>query len=239
MVCRSAGRFLVRHVQFDTGVGRLAHRDAGLGKALGPAPRNAHEKVNFDGPIGAAATSRSFTRGFRVRDVKVAQLGSAMGAPKKALPAALAANRWGPGQSGNPSGHSGEYGQAVRLARQAAPYAIHRLIALMDSLDERVAAVACNSILDRAFGKPGLVKEEKDNPDVRIANMTHEQRLALMHELLAPMRAYLHEPDDPQADAGETADNVDSAPLLRNRWFADSPLQRKRPSHNRRVGDTT
>jgi hypothetical protein len=101
-----------------------------------------------------------------------------MGAPKKALPAALAPNRWRPGQSGNSSGHSGEYGQAVRLACQAAPYAIHRLIALMDSLDERVAAVACNSILDRAFGKPGLVKEEKDNPDVRIANMTHEQRLA-------------------------------------------------------------
>src|SRR5215468_2440321 len=73
--------------------------------------------------------------------------GISMGAPNRALSQALAANRWKPGQSGNPSGHSGEYGQAVRLARQAAPYAVHRLIVLMDSDDERVAAVACNSIL--------------------------------------------------------------------------------------------
>jgi hypothetical protein len=62
-----------------------------------------------------------------------------MTAPKRILPSALVANRWKRGQSGNPSGHSGEYGQAMRLARQAAPYAVHRLIALMDSEDERVA----------------------------------------------------------------------------------------------------
>jgi hypothetical protein len=28
------------------------------------------------------------------------------------------------GQSGNPSGHSGEYGKVMRLARQAAPHAV-------------------------------------------------------------------------------------------------------------------
>jgi hypothetical protein len=50
-----------------------------------------------------------------------------MGAPKRALPPALAANPWGQGQSGNHSGHSGEYGQAMRLASQAAPYAVQRL----------------------------------------------------------------------------------------------------------------
>ena len=80
----------------------------------------------------------------------------------------------------------------MRLARQAAPHAIIRLIELMDSDDERVAAVACNSILDRAFGKPGLVKDEKDSMEERLANMTREQRLAYMESLLAPMRAYLH-----------------------------------------------
>ena len=43
----------------------------------------------------------------------------------------------------------------------------------MDSEDERVAVVDCNSILDRAFGKPGFVKEEeKDSLEARIANMT-------------------------------------------------------------------
>jgi hypothetical protein len=123
-------------------------------------------------------------------------VGSAMGAPTRVLPPALARNVWKPGQSGNPSGHSGAYGAAVRLAQQAAPYAMHRRIALMDSEDERVAAVACNSILDRAFGKPGLVKEENDSLETRIANMTREARWARMRELLEPMREYLHELDE-------------------------------------------
>src|SRR5215467_15904343 len=107
-----------------------------------------------------------------------------MGAPKRGLPAALAANRWRPGQSGNPSGHSGTYGQAVKLAQQAAPRAVLRLIELISSDDERVAAVACNSILDRAFGKPAPVREEqKDSIEQRIANMTRKQRLAHMESL--------------------------------------------------------
>ena len=37
-----------------------------------------------------------------------------MGAAKRRLPPALAAKCWRPGQSGNPSGHSGEYGDAAR-----------------------------------------------------------------------------------------------------------------------------
>ena len=101
--------------------------------------------------------------------------------------------------------HSGEYGQAVRLARQAAPYAVQRLIQLMDSDDERVAVVACNSILDRAFGRPGFVKEEeKDSIETRVANMTREERLARMRELLAPMRQDLTGLDDAEADAKVT-----------------------------------
>ena len=79
---------------------------------------------------------------------------------------------------------------------------MQRLIQLMDSEDERVAAVACNSILDRAFGKPGLVKEE--DLETRLANMTREERLARMQELLAPMRQYLHEPAEEQVDAEVT-----------------------------------
>ena len=109
-------------------------------------------------------------------------------------------NRWKPGQSGNPSGHSGEYGQAIRLARQAAPYALQRLIQLMDSDDERVATVACNSVLDRAFGRPKPVMEEKDDLETRIANMTREERLNRMRELLAPMRQYLTELDGKEAE---------------------------------------
>src|SRR5262249_9268815 len=111
---------------------------------------------------------------------------------------------WKPGQSGNPTGYSGAYGEVARLARQAAPYAVQRLIQLMDSDDERVATVACNSVLDRAFGRPKPVMEEKDDLETRVANMTREERLARMRELLAPMRKYLDELNDEEADANVT-----------------------------------
>ena len=111
-----------------------------------------------------------------------------MTAAKRVLPPALVVNRWRPGQSGNPAGHSGEYGQAMKLARQAAPYAVRRLIELMDSTDQRVAAVACGAILDRAFGKPGPAKEEKDDMEARLASMTREERLALMRDMLERVR---------------------------------------------------
>jgi hypothetical protein len=103
---------------------------------------------------------------------------------------AMRGRMWKPGQSGNPTGHCGEYGTAMKLARLAAPYAVHRLIQLMDSQDERVAAVACNSILDRAFGKP-KVTEEKDDLVERIAAMTREERLARAEELIASGKRFL------------------------------------------------
>ena len=113
-----------------------------------------------------------------------------MGAPKRGLPPALAANRWRPGVSGNPSGHSGEYGVAIKLAQRASPTAMRRLIELMDSEDERVAAVACNAILDRAFGRPKVAEETKDSLEERIRNMSREQRLTRMAEILASVRKY-------------------------------------------------
>ena len=80
----------------------------------------------------------------------------------------------------------GTYGEAVKLARAAAPKALDRLIELIDSADERVAVVASNAILDRAFGKPGPVQEEKDDFMARLGNMTREERLALMQTRRSP-----------------------------------------------------
>ncbi len=114
-----------------------------------------------------------------------------MAAAKRKLPPALAANRWRPGQSGNPSGHSGEYGMAIKLAQRAAPKAVRRLIELMDSEDERVAVVACNAILDRAFGKPKVIEEQKDDMVARVLAMTREERLARAEQLLEGARKYL------------------------------------------------
>ena len=114
-----------------------------------------------------------------------------MSAPKRALPPALAANRWRPGQSGNPSGHSGEYGVAIKLAQRAAPKAVRRLIELMASEDERVAAVACNAILDRAFGRPKVAEEAKDDFEAQLRAMTPEERIRMAQELLERGARYL------------------------------------------------
>jgi hypothetical protein len=67
---------------------------------------------------------------------------------------AMAARKWEPGQSGNPSGKGGLYHEAVRIARENAPAAMQKLAALMDCGDPRVEAVAANALLERAFGKP-------------------------------------------------------------------------------------
>jgi hypothetical protein len=102
-----------------------------------------------------------------------------MDAPKRMLPPALAANRWRPGQSGNPLGHSGAYGEAMRLARQAAPNAVQRLIELAEidqvddqgnllplskNADPRVVAVVATGLIERAFGKSKTF-EPKDEPN--------------------------------------------------------------------------
>jgi hypothetical protein len=97
---------------------------------------------------------------------------------------AMRAHMWKPGQSGNPSGHSGDYGEAITLAQQAAPDAVRRLIALMESEDERVAVVACNAILDRAFGKPKAAEPAKDTLVERVRRMTPEERVARFEQIL-------------------------------------------------------
>ena len=125
------------------------------------------------------------------------------------LPKALAERRWRPGQSGNPAGHTREFGEVIKIARSYAPAAMHRLAELaeltqLDSegnlvslgdlphADRRVIAVAANAILDRALGRPKpAVEEPKGDMAVRLANMSREERLALMHKMLEPMRKYL------------------------------------------------
>jgi hypothetical protein len=125
------------------------------------------------------------------------------------LPKALAERRWRPGQSGNPAGHTGEYGEVMKIARSYAPAAMHRLAELAElnqldsegylvplsdlpAADRRVIAVAANAILDRAFGKPKPAAEEKDNDmEARLKAMTREERLAYAWELLEGARKYL------------------------------------------------
>jgi hypothetical protein len=86
-----------------------------------------------------------------------------------ALPPALRARQWAPGQSGNPSGKGGLYHEMQRLAREASPGAVQRLIELaqLDRRDEegkllpltsdadpRIVLMASSTLIERGFGKP-------------------------------------------------------------------------------------
>jgi hypothetical protein len=89
----------------------------------------------------------------------------------------------------------------VRLAGQAAPAAINRLIELMSSADERVASVACNAVLDRAFGKP---RECDLKPELSDKRLTFNPRayspadLAVIEAALKLMRAGGSAPAEPE-----------------------------------------
>jgi hypothetical protein len=61
----------------------------------------------------------------------------------------------------------------------------------MDSEDERVAVVACNAILDRAFGKPKIGGEEKDDLVARLEAMTPEERAEYARQLIEQGRKHL------------------------------------------------
>jgi hypothetical protein len=85
---------------------------------------------------------------------------------------------WQKGQSGNPSGKSGFYHEAMKLARELTPAAVRRLGELAGlypdevtgewiplsklDIDPRVVSVACLGLTERTLGKP---KEYDPNSD--------------------------------------------------------------------------
>ena len=116
----------------------------------------------------------------------MSKLGSGRDARGRAtrLPDAMRAHVWQRGRSGNPTGHSGQYGEAVRLAREASPAAIRVLIELMNtSPDDKVRAFCATAVWDRGIGKPKPVEEGGDLAVARIALMSPAHRLKLLEEL--------------------------------------------------------
>lgn len=67
------------------------------------------------------------------------------------------------GQSGNPSGHSGRYGEVVRLCREAGPAVAQRLIelALDPNEERRIVVVAGQEVLNRGFGRVRELSESE------------------------------------------------------------------------------
>ena len=71
---------------------------------------------------------------------------------------------------------------------------MRRLIELTHSNDERVATVACSSILDRAFGKPRETREDTDGSIDALRQMSDEERGAWALDVAARMRRLLEAP---------------------------------------------
>ena len=69
------------------------------------------------------------------------------------LTAACCAHHGDQGRQAIPAAEPGFTGKLVRLAREVSPEAMRKLIAKMSSADERVALIACQAVLERAWGK--------------------------------------------------------------------------------------
>ena len=100
------------------------------------------------------------------------------------VPEAARPYKWKPGQSGNPTGRGGLYQECRRLAAEASPEAMGRLIELMHAEDERVSYTATTAVLDRSGVKPidydpaqevtppgALTPEERENLKALLVKM--------------------------------------------------------------------
>lgn len=96
--------------------------------------------------------------------------------------------RWKPGESGNPGGRSKRFFEVQSLAREGSPKSMLRLLQLVESDDERVAIIASNSVLDRAFGKPKEQKTDENQqvkPDLSALDPADLAQLRLLMAKLA------------------------------------------------------
>jgi hypothetical protein len=102
----------------------------------------------------------------------------------------MEARKWKPGQSGNPGGRTAAYNEAMRICREASPEAARKMVGLMDSEDPRVAYMATNTVLERAWGKPKEFEPnaEREPSALDFSRLNREQRQQ-MRELLEAMRA--------------------------------------------------
>jgi hypothetical protein len=79
-----------------------------------------------------------------------------------------------PGKSGNPGGRPAEVGIVKRLARENTEKAVRRLVEWIDSENPKASVAACNSILDRGWGKPAqaIIGGNADDPPIRVEGIS-------------------------------------------------------------------
>ena len=111
---------------------------------------------------------------------------------------------WRPGQAGNPTGRTGRYWETVRLAREVSPEAMRKLIRLMDCDDERVAIVAAQAVLQRAWGPPRAVDLSELNRPAMKFDFSALTRAELQLLVKVTRGGAIRPADDAPADAAMT-----------------------------------
>lgn len=108
--------------------------------------------------------------------------------PKGVIPPELAPTVWKPGQTGNPNGLQGIYGRVMALARERSPRAVAKLCELIESPDDRVALMAADKLLERAWGKSKEIQDDKDKPAMDLSKLRPADLQAL-RDIAGRMRA--------------------------------------------------
>jgi hypothetical protein len=89
-----------------------------------------------------------------------------------------------PGSSGRPPNTSTRYSETLRIAREASPEAMRVLIQRLRDPDGRIAVVAANSIMERAWGKVREMKpEEQTKAQIDLSKLSNAE-LALLMKLV-------------------------------------------------------
>ncbi len=96
-----------------------------------------------------------------------------------------------PGESGNPTGRNGHYGEVQRLCREAGPAVAKRLIeiALDPNEETRVSVVAAQEVLNRGFGRPREMQPEAAAPRLDLTAVSDEKLELVIHVLEATQKA--------------------------------------------------
>jgi hypothetical protein len=96
------------------------------------------------------------------------------------LTPAMEARKWRKGESGNPSGRSGEYQRCQAICRGASQEAAEEVIRLCrHSNDDRVRLLAAQWIYERAWGKApesDTGEADEDRPSLDVSKLSPEQR---------------------------------------------------------------
>ena len=88
---------------------------------------------------------------------------------------------WEPGKSGNPGGMGVRlYHEVRKLAADKSMAAMERIISLMHCDDDRVAFIACQTVLERGIGKPrDHSAEESAKSQVDLSALSDDERASL------------------------------------------------------------